>query len=62
MNPADIQKYIDTHGIYNVFFRQQDPYTQEELNDSEKNRCHDIHLLKSFILEKDAVEWILKNG
>lgn len=50
-----IQQYLDNNGVYNVFFRQEDPHGIE-------CRSSDIHLIKSFVSQGNAEKWILENG
>ena len=61
-NPLLISKAIDQTGLYCVFFRERDPYTQKSLTLQKEISCYDIQLLISFPTEKQAIDWIIANG
>lgn len=59
IHPKTIEDYLNDNVIYNVFFRENDPYIEEE---KDLKLTNDIHLLKTFTTLKEAHKWILENG
>jgi hypothetical protein len=57
-HPRAVEDYLNDNDMYNVFFREQDPYTKK----SDDLSSTDIHLLKTFATMREAQKWILENG
>ena len=53
-NPKLVSNYINSKGLYHIFYRQKDP--GESLEKSK------INMIVSFVTEPEAIDWILKNG
>lgn len=52
--PQIVEKYVSQHELYNVFVRDQTP--------SNVKNHGDMTLLKTFVTEQNAIDWIYKNG
>ena len=61
--PSVLEAYLESHPLYHVFFREEDPDGRASRNDGVcvDNR-DDIHLLKSFATFSAAQSWVIKNG
>jgi len=56
-HPDIINTYIATHGLYNVYMRQEDCYI-----DPDNTKGHDIYLVATFSTYDAAEIFILENG
>ena len=59
-HPSILQQAIN-RGLYHVYARTQDEFSSCE-GTKKKPRNHEVFLVKSFITEGEAKDWILKNG
>src|SRR5947208_2344300 len=58
INPKLINLYLNDNGLYHVFFRLKDT----TMTNNFIRHAQSIILIKSFITNKDATDWILQHG